>query len=179
MSRTRPFNRSAQARRGCLLALLVTTVAQPGDAQEVGARVPSVLASLAGDWLGEGELLGRPAVFRMSWSTDTDDFAHLSFSNAWIDAGGSTTPVLRAEAVYLLRGATAVGVWVDDRPQRISLSAVLDHTSWITTWTAETESGRTEYVVRSDDTVVVRDFVTVEGTDRPCAEATYTRWPPR
>jgi hypothetical protein len=36
-------------------------------------------------------------------------------------------------------------------------------------------AGRTEYVVRPPDSVVVRDFVSVDGSERPFAEATYRR----
>lgn len=37
------------------------------------------------------------------------------------------------------------------------------------------EQGRTEYIVRSPDSVTVHDFVVVEGTDRLFAEAVYHR----
>ena len=52
---------------------------------------------------------------------------------------------------------------------------MLSDTSVVTRWTAESEQGRTEYVVRSADEVMVRDFVLVDGTERPFGEARYRR----
>ena len=47
--------------------------------------------------------------------------------------------------------------------------------TFVTDWTAEQEQGRTEYLVRSADEVVVRDFVLVDGIMRLFGEAVYRR----
>lgn len=122
-------------------------------------------------------LLGRPAVFEMRWTAGTSGFVTLSFSNAWLEEGGGTTPVLSARATYLVDGTRAAGVWIDDRPQQLRLDAVVTDSSVVTTWVADAERGRTEYIVRGPEAVVVRDVVIVEGADRLFAEATYRRAP--
>jgi hypothetical protein len=111
----------------------------------------------------------------MRWETGTSGFIRLSFSNAWVEEGGRVTPVLSARAIYLVDGASASGVWIDDRPQRLRLEATVTDSSVVTNWTAESEQGRTEYIVRSPNSVVVLDFVVVEGADRLFAEAEYHR----
>jgi hypothetical protein len=111
----------------------------------------------------------------MDWALDPRGFARLSFTNAFVDPGGATTPVLAAEATYLLRGASATGVWIDNRPQRIMLVAVLTDSTVVARWTAPTEEGRTEYIVHSPTSALVRDFVVADGVERLFAEATYAR----
>ena len=137
--------------------------------------VPVVFNTLEGSWEGEGVLLGRPGAFEMTWSVDEAGFVHLAFSNALVLDGGSTTPVLSARATYLPDGPAATGVWVDTRPQRLTLEATLTDSTVVTTWVAETETGRTEYVVRSPDLVEVRDYVLQGGEYSLFAEASYSR----
>ncbi len=142
------------------------------------SAVPSVFSALEGAWDGSGVLLGRPAAFQMRWETMGAGFFHLTFSNSWVNDDGNPTPVLSSHAVYYWRDSSAVGVWLDDRPQRVNLEATVTDSSVVTHWTAQAEAGRTEYLVRSSDTVVVRDFVYVNGSERPFAEATYRRRTP-
>ena len=111
----------------------------------------------------------------MRWEIGTEGFVRLVFSNAWVGADGSRTPVLSSEATYFPSGSSALGVWLDDRPQRLTLHATLTDSTVITLWTADAEEGRTEYVVRSAEEVVVRDIVYVDGSERRFAEATYRR----
>jgi hypothetical protein len=160
------------------MVALTAIVASPALGQAgagTSTPTPTVFAKLAGQWIGTGMLMGRSAEFTMTWQSDVDGFVRLRFTNAWIGENGSRTPVLTSEATYYPAGAAAIGVWLDDRPQRIRLEAVLTDSSVVTTWTADTEAGRTEYIVRAPDSVVVRDFVSVDGSERPFAEATYRR----
>lgn len=143
-------------------------------AHPLGAQV---FEKLEGDWEGTGTLLGRAAAFRMSWERAGDGFVRLAFENAFVDDQGARTPVLTAEAVYLVRDSTAVGVWIDSRPQRIRLDAEVTATHVLTTWTAESERGRTEYVVEADGGVVVRDYVEATEGLRLFGEARYRRSP--
>ena len=92
-----------------------------------------------------------------------------------MEADGTSTPVLSAEATYFRKDGTIVGVWVDDRPQRLTLEGVVTDSSLVVEWSADLEDGRTEYVVRSADLVFVRDFVSSAGVERRFAEATYRR----
>jgi len=156
-----------------LLPLAAESSAQAAQA----ARTVDVFAALEGHWIGEGTLLGRDASFTMHWDATNPEFVRLSFTNAWTGADGTETPVLEAEALYHPRGSTASGVWIDDRPQRLVLDAEATDSTLITHWTAEAEEGRTEYVVRARDLVIVRDFVHVDGVQRPFGEAMYRRVP--
>ncbi len=137
-----------------------------------------VFDRLEGRWVGSGELLGRPAHFVMQWEVGAEGFVRLAFRNAWVGEDGSRTPVLSSEATYLRSGSSAIGVWLDDRPQRLTLQAALTDSTVITNWTADAEEGRTEYVVQSAEEVVVRDFVYAGESERLFAEATYRRSPP-
>lgn len=163
-------------RSAAFLALLVVGFGPPLSGQ-TGASigVPAVFAKLEGSWTGSGVLLGRPATFSMRWEIAEGGFVRLSFSNVWVGDDGTRTPVLSSEATYLAVGDSALGVWLDGRPQRLTLHAALTDSTVITTWTAATERGRTEYRVRSADEVVVRDVVFVDGAERRFAEATYRR----
>jgi hypothetical protein len=156
-------------------AQLLTSTSLLAAQENRTSAVPSVFSVLEGAWEGRGELLGRSAVFQMRWEIMSAGFIRLTFSNSWVTEDGNTTPVLSSHAVYYLRDSSTVGVWLDDRPQRINLEASVTDSSIVTQWTAKAESGRTEYLIRSPDSVVVHDFVYVNGAERPFAEATYRR----
>lgn len=138
-------------------------------------RLPLIFSMLEGAWEGSGVLMGRPAAFTMRWEAVGRDFVRLSFSNSWTDDSGNMVPVLSSQATYLLRESAAIGVWIDDRPRRVTLEAAITDSSVVTRWTAPSEQGRTEYLLRSPDTVRVRDFVLVDAAERLFAEATYQR----
>jgi hypothetical protein len=148
--------------------LLAQTAPDPG--------LPGVFSALEGSWEGTGTLLERPGVFEMSWESGPEGFVRLSFSNGWVASEGDGTPVLSARATYLVvTDSSALGVWIDDRPQRLTLDAVLTDSTIVTRWAAPAENGRTEYVVRSPASIVVRDYVIVDGADRLFSEAVYKR----
>jgi hypothetical protein len=167
----------------CVVAVGLTTLLSlpplPGSQlaaqQESPGGAPPVFSMLEGTWEGSGELFGRPAAFRMRWEIDAAGFVRLAFSNAFIKEDGSPSPVLAAQATYWVDDASAIGVWIDDRPQRLTLEAVITDSSVVTTWLAESETGRTEYVVHSATSVTVRDFVSGADAERLFAEATYQR----
>ena len=175
---------STPARCGLVWLVLgaLSGLAQPisASAQELDntGGLPEVFSLLEGAWDGTGVLLDRPAEFTMEWRIGPDGFARLSFSNAWVDESGNTTPILRSVAIYLVQGSIAEGVWIDDRPQRIRLDAMVSDSSLVTNWTADEERGRTEYVVHASDEIVVLDFVEVDGEERPFAEAQYRKRTP-
>ncbi len=160
--------------RVVLLMALCSTNATNLPAQEP-TGLPPVVEALTGEWEGSGILLGNQAAFRMKWTPIRGGFVRLSYMNMWIDQNGDTTPVLSAEATYGVEGAAALGVWLDDRPQRLTLNAIMNDSSIVTEWVAPTETGRTEYVVRSPDEAVVRDFVIVDGVPQLFGEGRYRR----
>lgn len=162
-------------RAGALLCGVVTSLVVASAPSAAQGRHPPLLRALEGTWEGTGFLLGRPGAFTMRWDLGPNGFARLSFTNAWMEEDGSRTQVLAAEATYMVRGVDASGVWIDTRPRRLTLEASLTDTTLTTRWTAPTETGRTEYVVRSPDSVIVRDYVSADGGERLFAEATYRR----
>ena len=118
--------------------------------------------------------MGRPASFEMEWKILDGGFVELNFTNAFVEASGAVTPVLQARALYRPSGTTAIGVWIDTRPQRIQLESEISQSAVITTWTAATERGRTEYRIE-DGGLTVRDYVEADGEMRLFGEAHYTR----
>ncbi len=165
--------------RGFLIGCVCTVVILlPGraSAQSGGADapVPAVFSALQGEWSGVGTLMGRPASFEMEWKTQDGGFVELHFTNAFVDASGTVTPVLEARAVYRPSGTTAIGVWIDTRAQRIQLESEISQSSVITNWTAATERGRTEYLIE-EGAVIVRDYVEADGEMRLFGEARYRR----
>ncbi len=145
-----------------------------GQAGDRAAPAP-IIDELSGRWEGTGVLLGRPAVFEMSWRPLDDGFVRLSFTNAWVDEQGRRTPVLAAEAVYLFEGDGGVGVWLDDRPRQLTSRATVTDSSLVVHWRAEDEEGWTEYRIESDGTIAVTDTVLVDGEERTFGVATYRR----
>jgi hypothetical protein len=115
----------------------------------------------------------------MEWRVGSGGFVRLSFTNAWVDERGNRTPVLQSEAIYFVRGSAVQGVWIDSRPQRIQLDAFVNDSSLVTTWTAERERGRTEYMVRSSTELLVRDLVEIDGEFQLFGEARYTKRDPQ
>jgi hypothetical protein len=178
--RTIPAVRLAALVPGLTALVLGPAVARSGPVPQPPSseQVASAFERLEGEWVGSGTLLGRAAAFEMRWERDASGFVRLSFSNAWVTEDGGVTPVLSARATYLVDGAAAVGVWIDDRPQQIRLDAVVSDSSVITHWVAPSEEGRTEYVVHSPDSVTVRDFVRADDGERLFAEASYRRATP-
>jgi hypothetical protein len=160
------------------LSFLAVPVVGVAQESEVTVGLPPVFNGLEGSWEGTGVLLQRPAEFHMEWRVASGGFVRLSFTNAWVDERGNRTPVLRSEATYLVRGRAVQGVWIDSRPQRIRLDAVVTDSSLVTTWTAEVERGRTEYIVRSSSELMVRDLVEINGEFQGFGEARYTRRDP-
>ena len=133
-----------------------------------------VLATLEGSWEGEGELLGRPATFKMTWERALNGrFLRLEFGNAFADTD-PVQPVLQAHAYYLLGDSVLDGRWMDSRGAMLSLRAEVVGTALVTNWTGR-ESGRTEYRVIDDDTLEVTDYFQSDGEYRLFAKARYGR----
>lgn len=144
----------ANARWSVPAALLLMVMASALSAQSG----PTTFTALSGEWTGEGTLFDRPARFTMQWR-EQDGFATLHFSNAFVEAAGDLTPVLRAAAAYRTDPASPEGVWLDSRGVRMELLWEASDSSLVVTWTAPTESGRTTYSVRPSGELDVVDEV--------------------
>ena len=133
-----------------------------------------VFAHLAGDWRGEGTLMGRSARFTMSWQHH-HGFALLTFGNAFVDSTGRVTPVLQAAAVYRTSPARPEAVWLDSRGVRVEIRWDASDSALVAHWTAPTETGRTTYRVRSADALEVVDEVRRDAGWRTFGTAHYQR----
>ena len=157
------------ARARVVAAVALGCMAGPALAQEA-----PVFGLLDGAWIGEGELLGRPAAFEMRWDLRPGDVAVLTFANAFRDPAGARTPVLDASAVYRTSTATPDAHWADSRGVSIRIRWEAAESTLVSHWEAPDERGRTEYVV-TDTGVEVTDRVESGGEWRVFATATYRR----
>ncbi len=156
----------------CFAAL----VAEPRGALGEAPPVPAVFRQLAGSWVGEGTLFGRPARFNMTWEIGPEGEIELQFTNGLVDEAGAVTPVLEAVATYRVGpDGQLVGRWTDNRPQEIEIVGEAGEAVVVSDWKAPTESGRTEYRLLPDGTVEVEDRVLVDGELRPFGQARYRR----
>lgn len=146
------------------------------EAQPTGRdAVPAVFDRLEGAWEGTGRLMGRPGAFEMTWEHRGGAFVGLEFRNALVADDGTTTPVLAAQALYRFEGEAGLGAWLDDRPAEITIRVLATDSTVVSEWVAESEEGRTEYLVRSDDEVRVRDWVYTPDGEELFGEAVYRR----
>ena len=155
-------------RSRCWLVLLLV----PGN-QLVAQGDRSIFDLLAGEWVGEGTLMQRPAAFTLSWE-NTTGFTVLKFTNAFVN-DGEITPVLRAVAIYRRSSTQPEAVWMDSRGERVEITwSSTDH-SLISEWRSPSEAGRTTYRVLSDDELEVVDEVMSGGSMRTFGTAKYER----
>lgn len=171
--------------RGCRIraavpsVLLVGTLLVPpgARAQEVASagEGTTTLRALAGDWTGEGELMGRPARFAMCWDEVlAGAFMRLTFANHFTAPEGDQ-PVLQATGYYPTAAGATGGTWVDSRGVVFDLRVEEGPSSVVVVWTGEEEEGRTTYEMTSDSTLVSRDEVRAEGGYRLFAMGTLRR----
>lgn len=159
----------------CFAALMLGPMATgPAVAQ---TQAP-VFAHLQGRWEGEGTLFGGQARFEMAWAPQHGVYV-LTFSNATVDTSGAVTPILGAVAIYRTTTATPRAVWEDTRGVQITITWVATDSTLVSSWTAPTESGRTEYAVLPDGSVEVTDHVMRNGELILFGQATYRRVHPR
>lgn len=156
--------------------IVMAALTLPGAMAAQAAQPPRVLTNLMGSWIGEGVLLDQPARFLMDWRLDGEGFFHLSYRPAFTDPEGGETPVLHARAVYRVTDdGGLIGVWLDDRPARIELTAEIQDDALVTEWTSTFEQGRTVYRLVSANEVLVTDWVRSSGELRRFGEARYVR----
>ena len=129
--------------------------------------------SFLGEWSGEGTLMGQPANFEMKWESVLDQqFIRLTFQNSIPDQFSFS-----GHAYYHIESdSTATGTWFDTRGYIFPIDAILSQNSIISSWgTAEIEQGRTDYIVQSDGTIRVTDYVLKDNVFQKFGEAIYRR----
>jgi hypothetical protein len=139
-------------------------------AQETG----EIFERLAGEWHGEGTLMGRAARFEMGWEP-RGGLAVLTFENGFADPDGQPIPVLQAAAVYRTSRESPEAVWLDSRGARIEIRWTATDSTLVANWSAPREVGRTTYRMISSEEIEVVDEVASDGTLRPFATARYRR----
>lgn len=162
--------------RRCAIPMAWLAVLTLGGPLATGAQETDeapVFRQLAGAWEGEGALMGRDAVFRMSWSVE-HGLAVLRFENAFASPDGPRT-VLASAAVYRTATTTPEAIWFDTRGVQITIRWEAADDALIAHWTAPTEEGRTTYRVTAPDRVEVLDEVRGAEGWRVFAQATYGR----
>lgn len=138
------------------------------------AAAADALAQLQGTWQGEGELLGRPAQFRMRWSELADGrYVRLEFENRF---ASDAEAALSAVAYYPTGEGQAAGWWFDSRGERLSLQIDAGDSRLAVEWSSPTERGRTIYQPTQDGVLVV-DSVVRGGVLTEFARARYTTQP--
>jgi hypothetical protein len=161
----------------CPIALAAVGIAPWIAPSSLAAQTTTpVFDRLAGQWQGEGTLMGRSAAFTMTWMRH-GDLAVLTFGNAFADSAGQVTPVLDAAAVYRTLVATPEAVWLDSRGVRIELDWQATDSTLVADWTAPGETGRTTYRVVGPDVIEVTDEVRTDEGWRTFAAARYGRAP--
>lgn len=155
-----------------LALVLASVLAASSLAAQAAAPV---FDRLAGQWQGEGTLMGRSAEFAMTWTTH-GELATLAFSNAFSDSTGALTPVLDAVAAYRTVSETPEAVWLDSRGVRIEIEwRATGDSTLVADWSAPNESGRTTYRMVGLDAVEVTDEVRTDDGWRTFATARYRR----
>ncbi len=139
------------------------------------AQAPAVFDLLEGRWHGQGELMGRPAVFDMRWQRQPGGFVVLSFSNGFLNDDGERIPVLDAVAVYRQAVSNPEAVWLDSRGERVRIRWEVGDSTLTAHWSSASEEGRTEYRVVSANETVVIDHVMAGDEWQEFGQARYRR----
>ena len=159
--------------RMCVSIFLLVMAAHPLLGQD-NARI---FDKLAGEWIGNGKLMGRTAGFTMTWERQ-EDFAILKFANGFVDSDRQVTSVLNSVAVYRTSVVHPEAVWLDSRNQRIEIQWEATDSTLVSHWTGATEAGRTTYRALSIDEIEVVDEVESGDSLRVFATALYNRLKP-
>jgi hypothetical protein len=162
------------------VTLVASLAAAPTLLAQEEPSTAGVFERLEGVWSGSGTLFGRPAGFGMEWRLEWDRrIATLRFDNAFVAEDGARTPVLEAVAYYRARGGgEARGTWIDSRGEILALRFEAGDSTLTVHWEADTESGRTEYLLVEEDVLEVMDFVRSGDDWREFGRALYRRTAP-
>lgn len=131
------------------------------------------LDSFTGQWEGTGELFGQEAQYKMSWEEVLEgQYIKLTFSNEIISNGQG----IKAEAYYKSSGEhDVIGKWFDNRGYFVEIEGTLSENSLTNHWVNEHEQGKTIYILTSQKTISVEDFVWKNEEYVPFGKAEYLK----
>jgi hypothetical protein len=132
--------------------------------------------NLVGEWTGSGKLFGQDASFSMKWEKALGGkFIRLVFQNNFTQNGKKNT--MDAEAMYKpVSDSSFEGSWFDSRGVVLPLKAVFSGSTLTAQWgSPETETGKTVYLVKSNNEIEVTDFVQRNGQWQQFGKAVYTK----
>jgi hypothetical protein len=166
---------------GWLAALLL--IAVPGVADPAVAPAEKLAAaSFApwhGQWAGEGTAFGQPATATLLIGPAHRDGATRLYYALAID--GAQPVRYFAQGLYRVDAKRRVtGTWTDSYGAKRPVAGVLDTGKWAVHWgAADSEIGRSTYVLESGDRLVVTDSVLQDdGSWRVFATLDYRRQKP-
>ena len=162
-----------------VLTLLLVLAAAP-----LAAQTPQGgLDWLTGQWRGEGSMLGRPSVTRMTVAP--------AIGTSWVqlDYSARVTATANAPAINFdgrghyrpLKDSRWTGRWLDSAGSSHPLTGRITGQTFVTLWgSVDSELGRSRYVLGPDGVLTVTDAVLqADGSWRDFATASYRREPPR
>ncbi len=159
-----------------LIAILVLACAPLASADE--ARTRGFFAALAGEWQGEGEVLGMASVQKARWEPALGAaFFRFAFDNRMTAADGKQSQ-FQAEAFYRVNKEGAVtGTWLDSRGMTLPIAGGLDESgTLVMSWgTVETEQGRSSYRLVADALEITDEVMAPEGNWRVFGQTRLTR----
>jgi hypothetical protein len=162
------------------LRVLVLWVAalQVAVAEETAAA--QLVAALAGNWQGAGEVRGMPSKQEMRWESVLDGrFLRLSFDNRMTAPDGKEWR-FQADAYYRIQAdGTIAGTWFDSRGVSFPLEGTAEPGGAMTIlWgTADTELGRSSYRITEAGLDVTDEVQGPDGTWRTFGRSMLNRLP--
>lgn len=161
-----------------LIAVLMLACAPLAVADE--ARTRGFFAALAGEWQGEGEVLGMASVQKARWEPALGAaFFRFAFDNRMTAADGKQSQ-FQAEAFYRVNKEGAVtGTWLDSRGVTQQIAGGLDESgALVIQWgSEETERGRSTYRLVEDALEITDEVVGEDGNWRVFGLTRLTRNP--
>jgi hypothetical protein len=162
------------------LRVLVLWVAalQVAVAEETAAA--QLVAALAGNWQGAGEVRGMPSKQEMRWESVLDGrFLRLSFDNRMTAPDGKEWR-FQADAYYRIQAdGTIAGTWFDSRGFTFPLAGSADDAGVLTIdWGSDdTERGLSRYQIKDGRLEVTDEVKDKDGTIRVFGRSTLERKP--
>ncbi len=145
------------------LVLFMVVLAAASAAEHPAAKT---FAALAGSWQGSGETNGMASSQQMTWEVVLGgQFHRLTLANRMTDADGKEWH-FKAQAFYRIQyDGSIAGTWFDSRGLTFPLSGSVDEAGTMTIlWgTAETEQGRSSYLLGAEGLEVTDEVLTREG----------------
>ncbi|MGQ0430604.1 MAG: hypothetical protein ACT4UQ_11790 [Gammaproteobacteria bacterium] len=159
-----------------LIAILL--FGHPALASADERQTRGFFAALAGEWQGEGEVLGMASIQQARWEPALDAaFFRFAFDNRMSAADGRQSR-FQAEAFYRVgKDGAVTGTWLDSRGITLPIAGGLDEAgALVMRWgTVETEQGRSSYKLEADALDITDEVITPEGTWRVFGRTRLTR----